>query len=109
MSATQDKTQKVTFVYSNLYHLYRKGKEAAQSAELVTTESGMVLKSGNLAEAKVSVQEYQPVEFLKFPKLQKDQETIEAKASLQSQMKRLDDLQSRLKFMLMELEELTKK
>jgi hypothetical protein len=34
MSATRDKSQKIAFVYSNLYELYKKGKEAAQSAEV---------------------------------------------------------------------------
>ena len=32
MSATRDPSQKHTFVYSNLYHLYQKGKVAAQAA-----------------------------------------------------------------------------
>lgn len=34
MSATRDKSQKTTFVYSNLYQLYRKGVEAAKNAEV---------------------------------------------------------------------------
>jgi hypothetical protein len=33
MSATRDKSQKVAFVYSNLYQLYRKGRDAAVGAD----------------------------------------------------------------------------
>ena len=33
MSATRDKSQKVAFIYSNLYELYKKGKEAAKAAD----------------------------------------------------------------------------
>jgi hypothetical protein len=33
MSATRDKSQKVAFVYSNLYQLYRKGRDAAIGAD----------------------------------------------------------------------------
>lgn len=34
MSATRDKTQKFTFVYSNFHELYRRAKEEAKSAKL---------------------------------------------------------------------------
>lgn len=34
MSATRDKSQKIAFVYSNFYHLYKKGKTAARNANV---------------------------------------------------------------------------
>lgn len=75
MSATRDKTQKITFVYSNLYSIYRKGVERARdgavqesaatspsrAAEVLTElalgspapkvfESGLVIKARDLKE-----------------------------------------------------------
>lgn len=41
MSATRDPSQKHTFVYSNLYQLYRKGKEAATNAQVEPTQTKM--------------------------------------------------------------------
>ncbi|MBN20947.1 MAG: hypothetical protein CL678_06610 [Bdellovibrionaceae bacterium] len=52
MSATKDPNQKIAFVYSNLYQIYKKGKKAAQDAvidpkkPLVTR--GRVLKAGHV-------------------------------------------------------------
>jgi hypothetical protein len=40
MSATRDKDQKIGFVYSNLYHLYKKGVEAAKAAPEVPQGAG---------------------------------------------------------------------
>jgi hypothetical protein len=67
MSATRDKSQKVTFVYSNLYSIYRKGVERAregairESAEnspsraaqaiAETFGSGVVIKPGDARQA----------------------------------------------------------
>ncbi len=39
MSATRDPSQKHTFVYSNLYQLYQKGKTAAKAAEVPAPET----------------------------------------------------------------------
>lgn len=70
MSATRDKTQKITFVYSNLYAIYRKGVERAregaireagtqapsQAAEALSElasvgESGLVIKAADSGRA----------------------------------------------------------
>lgn len=40
MSATRDKTQKITFVYSNLYSIYRKGLERAREGATQEASSG---------------------------------------------------------------------
>jgi hypothetical protein len=143
MSASRDKTQKTTFVYSNLYQLYRKGKEAAADqavappAEPVSeTHSAVfqlpnamatlaseknVLKSGDLkAEAAPLVNAYQPPSLLakriieKPQALQKVQQNTVMPAqsaaiqSLKDNLKTLNDLHSRLKFMLEELQDLVK-
>jgi hypothetical protein len=137
MSATRDKNQKTTFVYSNLYQLYKKGKEAAVQAEVpAAPASSQVLKVENLNEptfaaTKVKISSYQPTEFIqkrieKKPAVLKVAEQAnqfvrpfsvsEAPAvdqnpvieSLKNNLKSLNDLHSRLKFMLQELEDLVK-
>ena len=133
MSATRDKNQKVAFVYSNLYQLYRKGTEAAQSAPQPKPSSspvssgpvssgiikGDVLKSGELSSPHAAVQPYRPVELmakrqgihqgakavLPRPSLAAPNESIQ---SLKDNLKALNDLHSRLRFMLQELEDLVK-
>jgi hypothetical protein len=127
MSASRDKSQKTAFVYSNLYQLYRKGKEAAVNsnpdifqlpnpAGTLASEKN-VLKSGDLkAEAAPTVSAYQPPSLLtkrivEKPKaLQQAQMPAQSAAiqSLKDNLKTLNDLHSRLKFMLEELQELVK-
>jgi hypothetical protein len=141
MSATRDKNQRVTFVYSNLYQIYRKGKEAAVSADpeaviakYKAAESGastLGLSSGKVLKAKdlnvaapaespqpaIAVRAYEPVELIgkRLPKpaslatltsahhVQND-----ALNSLKQNLNALNDLHSRLRFMLQELEDLVK-
>jgi hypothetical protein len=80
MSASRDKNQKITFVYSNLYQLYKKGTDAAKNAEVpsaapvgispgLRTEKPQtrVLRSDNAhgpGSVAPKVTEYQPVELL---------------------------------------------
>jgi hypothetical protein len=117
MSATQDKSQKTTFVYSNLYQLYRKGKDAAEKAELGADPSFHVIKTADLklqklGEAAVKIEEYSPQEFIG-PRIlsravQASPAQDSALASLKQNVKSLQDLHSRLRFMLKELEELSR-
>lgn len=132
MSATQDKTQKITFVYSNLYQIYKKGKEAAQAAPVSAPAQAPiqsmqaepahfaipasarknVLKTGDLhQQAAVRIEEYSPTQFIGkrvarpayLPPARS-----EAVESLKQNLKTLNDLHSRLRFMLQELEDLVK-
>jgi len=110
MSATHDKSQKITFVYSNLYHLYKKGKEAAQKA----SASGNVLKADDLHNPKFvaqkNISKHQPVELLgkrvERPAILPPKNP--AIDSLKQNLKTLNDLHSRLRFMLQELEDLVR-
>lgn len=148
MSATRDDTQKISFVYSNLYEIYRKGKKAAQSApsfvpamparadsEFKPT-TGVVIKAEDmkafaptireLPVAKPEIEEYRPVELLgkkltmvppappampasltaKIPAAPaRAQSAVE---SLKGNLKNLNELHTRLQFMLKEIEELMK-
>lgn len=117
MSANRDKNQRVTFVYSNLYEIYRKNQEPVE-----IKGSGAVLKAGD----RHAVQNYQPLSLLAtkpIPKIETQSTQLHAASARQAQaqavqaqdaaiqglkdnLKTLDDLHSRLRFMLKELEEL---
>jgi len=120
MSATRDKTQRLTFVYSNLYQLYRGGKDAALGAP-----EGRVLKTGSpnpdgAPATQVRVRPYQPVELIAKrvqppPAAEEGPRAVppppppdQAIASLRKNLEELNQLHSRLRFMLSELEELVK-
>ena len=148
MSATRDSSQKVTFVYTNLFQLFKKEQQelnemqkpenqvapltvaaplAAPAAKLETPPAapvsaapmgltrGAILKSEDIREKKIQVSAYTPVELMgkrTIPKpaiLTKPQhEQNQAVQSLRKNLGNLQDLHSRLKFMLTELDELVK-
>jgi hypothetical protein len=168
MSATRDKSQKVAFVYSNLYKIYRDGKNAAQEAGGVVkseaaatspqaevsssplvvptgvspglTRSNAVLKAGDVAVDGIpgapKIDTYSPASLLgkrvRKPESLAASEIIgeripaapraaavaaprpsfpasnPALESLKDNLKALNSLHSRLRFMLQELEELVK-
>ncbi|MEK6579755.1 MAG: hypothetical protein AABZ55_11055 [Bdellovibrionota bacterium] len=138
MSANRDKTQKIAFVYSNLYQLYRKGKDAAINASTqpqdgiaqagfvrVSARSGtQVLKTADVREGNplgIRVREYNPAAligkrfekpaFLKAGQESKAAVQVPAHApldGLKNNLQALNDLQAKLRFMLQELEELVK-
>jgi len=110
MSATRDKSQKTTFVYSNLYNIYKKGKGTATQR---------VLKAENLNDLSLSsvrVRSHSVVELLgkRLPKAAPlSSQPVVANAnpaieSLKENLKQLNDLHVKLRFMLKELEELVK-
>jgi hypothetical protein len=149
MSATRDQSQKVSFVYSNLYQIYQKGKAEAIAAEV--PNSGAVIKAAEVSSlsggqlpaespkpfavnprshilktkdlrdpsnsmvSSVKVAEYNPTAFIGkrvarpgvIPPVA--QQPTAAINSLKENLKSLNDLHSRLRFMLQELEELVKK
>lgn len=139
MSAERDQTQKFKFVYSNLYHVYQKGKEAARSApDFSSAIHSVSLKenqksvgqqhfqnpemlSGKILKADAVVQPlarpYQGKDFSAEKRINsarihemrsQSPDQQDPVASLRSNLSELDNLQNRLRFMLKELEELTK-
>ena len=125
MSANRDRDQRVTFVYSNFYQLYKKGKEAAHPSEPTSLgrQTSAILKAG---DRHAAVQNYEPIALMAkraktvaaAPQLVPQ---IQAKApvapssvasspidSLKENLKTLNELHSRLNFMLKELEELVR-
>jgi hypothetical protein len=114
MSASHDKTQKFTFVYSNLYQIYKK-QDAVQKNSSVGISKSQVLKAEDLHSAPVKISDFRPTEFigkrLVVPKpevLSTQKHHVEAVAGLKENLKSLNDLHGRLRVMLKELEELTK-
>ncbi len=110
MPASRDQTQKVAFVYSNLYQIYKKGKSAAVLSET----------SGALGVIAPKIESYKPVEFLskrvdptpasgfepiKTAPAQTPPQPLEG---LRKNLESLNELHSRLKFMIQELEDLVK-
>lgn len=151
MSASRDQSQKIAFVYSNLYSLYQKGKAAAQDAVLPSeqpkveakaetkidpsvsseaivafakaqpmSKSSHVIKTGDLNKPEKSstqVSSFAPTEFIGKrvarpaslpPKAATPAAPKEAISSLKDNLKALNDLHARLRFMLQELEDLVK-
>jgi hypothetical protein len=121
MSAYLDKSQGVTFVYSNIHELYLKAKNSKLDSPYVAeraTEQPRVIKA---AEAKVEA--FQPKELKTelnerpFPVPMGVREAEEkAKrlnmrpvANLQKNLNELTDAHDKLRFLLQELESLTKK
>ncbi len=132
MSATQDKSQKITFVYSNLYELYKKGKAAAHAADVNPVDpnpeaeprpfgargltTGKVIKAGEAAK----VEAYTPTSFTanRIAERRPTPEILhqlQAKRhaqgldSLRASLEQLKDVHARLKFMLGELQDFLKK
>lgn len=123
MSASRDQSQKIAFVYSNLYKVYQQGKAAAkdavvpqpETAPVVAPKSSNVIKTEDLHKPELKVSAFQPTEFIG---KRVERPAVIAKAvapapkealnSLKDNLKALNDLHSRLRFMLQELEDLVK-
>lgn len=119
MSASQDKSQKITFVYLDLYKLQKKMKEKEPEAlkqelgsptfSLPGKTSGQVLKAAQVSQNGVPdrVQPYVPASLIgkRVVPAAPRNEVVE---SLKENLKSLNQLHARLKFMLEELEELIK-
>jgi hypothetical protein len=140
MSATRDPSQKHTFVYSNLYQLYRKGKEAANSAVVpppapaAKTEApreedarstrglaaGRVIKVDDMnsetGAVGIRVTRHEPPRLLAkhieanrmVPTPKADLVRRQALDGLRDNLRQLQTLHERLRFMLKEIEELSK-
>lgn len=117
MSAYLDKSQGITFVYSNLYEIQKRAKETRLDSPFVVSNERVIKKID--AEAK----SFQPAEL----KAREDQRPFavpmgvrEAEekarranarpiANLQKNLSELTDAHEKLRFLLRELETLTKK
>lgn len=112
--ANRDQSQKVAFVYSNIYQIYKKAKNEAEN-ETAGLSSPKVFRADEVIGVKVTP--FQPVEFkgATAPSAASPAPGVRiAKAinpfdDLKSNISKLQDLHSRLRFMLKELEDLVEK
>jgi hypothetical protein len=137
MSATRDPSQKHTFVYSNLYQLYRKGKDAASNATVPAPAakaepareedarstrgiaSGRIIKiedmNSEAGAVGIRVARHEPPQLLgkrieanrTVPTPKADLVRRQALNGLRDNLRQLQSLHERLRFMLKEIEELS--
>lgn len=109
MSASRDRSSNVKFVYSNLYRIYRNGVDAAVNAE--PFETGQVIRK-EAFHPGLRIERHQASEFKArkgSPMVQPNPVADQAVSDLKKNLNTLNDLQSRMQFMLKEIEELLKK
>lgn len=108
MSATRDQGQKFKFIYANLYQIYRNEKPQTPPPAPLAAQGmvyGQVIKSADARD----LTPYSPMQILKKPEAPKVQITPDnAVQGLRENLNKLGELHARLRFMLKELEELTK-
>lgn len=117
MSAYLDKSQGITFVYSNIYDLYKKAKDSKLDEPFVA-ESARVMKKDT-----ANVSSFQPKELtpkdgerpfavpMGVKEAEEKAKRLNARpvANLQKNLNELADAHEKLRFLLQELESLTKK
>jgi hypothetical protein len=117
MSAYLDKSQGITFVYSNIFELYKKAKESKIDAPFVA-ERPRVLKEGQVKVSAFEARELSLPEGERTFPVPMGVREAEEKAKRQNMrpiatlQKNLSDLQNaheKLRFLLQELDSLTKK
>lgn len=97
MSASSDQKQKVTFIYQNFHHLYRKGLETAQAAPEAVSSSA------------APVAEESPLKGTVGGEVLKAVSPHEGITSLRSQVQRIHQIQKQIRFMISEIDDLMKK
>lgn len=105
--ATRDSSQKVGFVYTNIYQLYKKAKEA--NPEMPS--NARVFRADEVAGIKIT--KFEPRVLNKATPVANDA-AREVKGTnpfddLKANLNRLTELHSKLRFMLNELDDLVKK
>lgn len=112
MSAYLDKSQGVTFVFSNIYSLYTKAKYAKLDEPFRADR--VLSRADALKKAQVEIKEFKPRQFTvpmgvqeaEAKVLQQRQNSME---NLKKNLDSLKDAHAKLRFLLKELEEITKK
>ena len=117
MSAYLDKSQGITFVYSNIFELYRKAKESRLDAPFAV-ERPRVIKEGQAKIDAFQARELAPEggeRAFAVPMGVREAEEKAKKqnmrpvAKLQKNLNELADAHEKLRFLLQELDSLTKK
>ena len=101
--ANRDQSQKVGFVYTNIYELYKKSKNASTSLEQ-NEATTRVFRPEDLANIKVT--KFEPRTFVKINAEREFKAGPNQFEDLKNNLNRLNDLHAKLRFMLKELEDL---
>jgi hypothetical protein len=124
MSAYLDKTQGVTFVYSNIHELYRKAKDAKLDSPFIAERAPAaplapaaerVIKAGSAPVGEFIPGELKSERPFPVPMGVREAEekakrqNVRPIASIQKNLNDLTDAHEKLRFLLQELEGLTKK
>ena len=125
MSAYLDKSQGITFVYSNIYDLYKKAKNSKLETPFVAERSsGRVIKAEEFAKHEAArVDTFQPKELevkagersfavpmgVKEAEEKALKQKLSSVQSLQKNLSNLTEAHAKLRFLLQELETITKK
>ena len=118
--ANRDKSQKVGFVYTNIYQLYKTAQNAPQAAPAAQAPAPAAAATQLKSDSRVwRAEELAGIKITSFqpPQLSRPEKVNPATAvpngnpfdDLKSNMNRLQDLHSKLRFMLKELEDLVNK
>lgn len=116
MSATRDRSSGIAFSNTNVYLLYKKSKAAnpmAPTAEaLEKAQSGKVIRAEELGNIQIT--KFNPQSIGSSMKIANaapvaTDPSVKSLEDLKSNLNKLQDLHSRLRFMLGELEDLVKK
>jgi len=118
MSATRDHSQKIHFIPTNFYRLYRKGLEAAKTADLRGVDSGRVIKAHQVQEfaihepVLVALKNASlpapaaPVAHEPFAHALRSEGVV---GQLRANLRDLQAIQGRIRFLAREIQDLTKK
>jgi hypothetical protein len=116
MSAYLDKSQGITFVYSNIFELYKKAKDSKLDAPFVAEKSSRVIKAKDVKLDMFQARELTPPAGERpFPvpmgvkEAEEKRKNMRPIANLQKNLSELTDAHEKLRFLLEELDSLTKK
>jgi hypothetical protein len=124
MSAYLDKSQGITFVYSNIYELYKKAKDAEPEAPFAVERKTETLSSRVIKQtesvSKPVVSEFKPKELkgernfeVPMGVREAEERAMKERAKPMNDLKKnlseITDAHEKLRFLLQELESLTKK
>ncbi len=120
MSANRDRSQKIAFVYSNLYRIYKEGKTEASKDISSPILGGPISFTPGIRVDKEKFESHQSGNVIKAGDSKHDVKAFAAKKlnplsvkgspidDLKKNLDQLNSLQEKLSFMLKELEDLTK-
>ena len=116
MSAYLDKSQGVTFVYSNIYQLYLKAKNSKLDEPFHVERPAMKKEKiiARVDAAQAEIKEFKPRAFevpmgVKEAELKALKQGTESIVGIKKNLDGLKDAHAKLRFLLKELEEITKK